>query len=835
MRFPSQMPHFHSGWGCCLLFLLLSGGLGTLSVEARSGQKVAPFTFADKAGSVRIELAGPVGERTRAALREFMDVWYDRYGWYPVLNEGDFGAAGPAIRIGDDLFRGWRGRWNRSLDRDSHAVWITPRRIYLSGANDQAVAFAIYGFLESKLGVRWYWPGALGRHIPTEPPPLRFASFYRMEQPDFHCRIFSGLGGSAGAEWMQRNRLSRRYFGGHNLHRIFQRQDFLLNPDFYPHPLDWENPPQRGARQWTYQPDLSRMDVARHAARAVERTALSSPGQQAFSLGINDNSRFGDSPGIRAMTHPPRFFRQRPNYSNLVVGFSNRVAELTDRTVPHLRLSMLAYWVAEAPPEMRVHPRVFPWLTFDSAQLYDPRVRAEDREVVRGWARQVRGDFGIYDYAYGSSVTVPRLPVALFVDRMRYARAAGARGYRAEVYPLWGWDGGKAWVLARMARDVDQDYRTLLDQYYREFFGTAAGPVRDYHEHAERVWLGIEGQGQWIRFFRDEAVTGIYSPLDMDRFEGWIGEARKRAAADSPQVRERVERLAELHHIFRVSWDWQRHREDLANVREGFDPDTLGALVLGFSDARLRFNELMEALPEKSPHHANVSRLSFIRSDPVPHALRVVLDPVPLEEIERWMENVKPAMERLGDPEGLHHLVLYAYERRHASDWRVVVDEQLWTGLEDGLYQWQALGEWTVWRVDYERTDTLEVEVGEESKITRGSTFTRFRHRFDPGDALLLRARLTVSARVGEGNRSFAYLQFRDQRGRLLWRAPILRVPPGMWENHPVVLAASVPERTASAELVVGTYRQQPADFFKVSGLRIERFRTRSDGGNLFP
>jgi len=823
---------FRHGGVRLLLSILLLGCSGSLSLAAPSHGETRSFTFADQAGSVRIELTGSVGPKTRIALREFLEVWDRRYHWSPVMDDSTSGRWRPAIRIGDDLFRGWRGGLNRSLDRDSHAVWITPRRVYLSGANDQAIAFAIYAFMESQLGVRWYWPGALGRYIPSESPPLRFEPFFRMEQPDFHCRIFSGLGGGEGVEWMERNRLSRRYFGGHNLHRIFQRQDYLLNPQFYPHPLDLEQPPPEGASQWYDQPDLSRMDVARHAARAAEVAALREPKRRAFSLGINDNSRFGDSPGIRALTHPPRFFRQRPNYSNLVVGFTNRVAELTDDTVPHLRLSMLAYWVAEAPPEMPVHPRVMPWLTFDAAQNYDPQVRAVDREVVRGWARQTRGDFGVYDYAYGSSMTVPRLPVSLFVDRMRYARAAGARGYRAEVYPLWGWDGGKAWVMARLTREVNQDYRGLLEQYYREFFGAAADPVRAYHEQAERVWLAIEGQGQWIRFFRDEAVVGIYASADMDRFDAWIEEARARAAKDSPAVRERVERLAELHELFDASWRWQRSREALAHLTAASDPDELGEWVVAFAEARRHFNQWVRVLPEISPHHLNVARLNFVRSDPIPHALRVVLDPLPLAEVETWMEAMEPAIEAVGDPESDYHLQLYAYERQYAFLWEIVPDQHLWAGITPGRYHWEDLGEWKEWRVEYEKTDTLNVMVSEDGMSTRGSTFTRYRYPFELGEARLVRARLEVSAQVGGGNRSFAYLQFRDQRGRLLARGSILRVPPGSWENHGVILASDVPPRAARGELVVGTYRQQPEDFFKVKGARIERFQARTQAGD---
>lgn len=157
--------------------------------------------------------------------------------------------------------------------------------------------------------------------------------------------------------------------------------------------------PPEGARWW--QPDLGREDVASFAAKQAMAYFAEHPESVSFALGVNDGLLFGESAETKALTMPVRWFRERPDYSNLVFTFMNRAAEELSRSYPDKYLGALAYYWAEQVPDFAVHPQVIPFLTADRSQGYDPEFLAEDRELQRRWVAALRAGSEKYE---GSSM-----------------------------------------------------------------------------------------------------------------------------------------------------------------------------------------------------------------------------------------------------------------------------------------------------------------------------------------------------------------------------------------------------------------------------------------------
>lgn len=257
--------------------------------------------------------------------------------------------------------------------------------------------------------------------------------------------MFSGLDTPETKAWGDANDLVPVPWFSHNLASIFTIREYMTHPEFFPLVGGIRLIPRAERASWN--PDLARPDVAAFAAQKAIEYFNANPSSESFALGTNDGVMFGESPELLAMVAaaPPRslpssagvssardsvasvtqpsgllshadaghgatgeargtvfadgehrgtagttlssrWFRRRPDYSNLVFTFMNRVAEQVAPVHPDKYLGALAYYWAENAPDFPVHPNVMPFLTADRSQGYDPAFRAEEAALQARWA-----------------------------------------------------------------------------------------------------------------------------------------------------------------------------------------------------------------------------------------------------------------------------------------------------------------------------------------------------------------------------------------------------------------------------------------------------------------
>lgn len=124
--------------------------------------------------------------------------------------------------------------------------------------------------------------------------------------------------------------------------------------------------------------------------RIRENRTAEGPGRNAEGGGLwtAGSGRFSGllpSP-VHRLPSTVRWFRGRPDLSNLVFEFTNRVAAEVARTHPDKYVGALAYYWCENAPDFPLHPNVIPFLTADRSQGYDEAFRAEELTLQRRWA-----------------------------------------------------------------------------------------------------------------------------------------------------------------------------------------------------------------------------------------------------------------------------------------------------------------------------------------------------------------------------------------------------------------------------------------------------------------
>jgi hypothetical protein len=426
-------------------------------------------------------------------------------------------------------------------DPDGFAISVDAGNstVILVGATPRATCFAVEWFLEHRGGVNWYFPGSLGEVIPMR-TDWRVPAGATVQVPAYVSRELAGLRGDDAELWARRNLLEGRFSFHHNLNNVFPSALAEDHPEFFSL-RDGARYNPRAAGEKTWQPDFANPAVAAYAARQARQYFDDHPDALSYSLGLNDNTAFDEGPGTRALTEPPRWFRGRPDYSDLVFTFMNRAADDLMPSYPDKYLGCLAYYWCENTPTFPVRPQVLPYLTNDRSFYDNPVWAAQDIALIHRWAQAGPKIIGIYDYYYGAPFAVPRIFTGAMIKSIREAHAVGATAFFAELFPIWEYDSLKAWLAARLLWDPGANTAALEAQFYGDLYGPAAGDVQAFFEEAEAAWREQPGAPRWIKGYNDPYQSLIFSSERVKIMSAELALASQRDLA--PAARERLRRL----------------------------------------------------------------------------------------------------------------------------------------------------------------------------------------------------------------------------------------------------------------------------------------------------
>lgn len=465
---------------------------------------------------------------------------------------------------------------------------------------------------------RQYVPGSLGRvrRLVSAAPPS-------VTRSGFLTRAMSGLERVEEVAWAARNGVTAPLAFSHNLSTVFPPRLARTRPELFPLADGGRlKPPEQPPYFWN--PDLAREDAALFAAEAARRYFDAHPAEPAFALGVNDALIWGESPELLALVHPQRWFRERPDYSNVVFTFMNRAARHLSHQHPDKLLGALAYYWAEQAPSLPLHRQVVPFLTADRAQGYDPEFWREEADLQQRWARARASDgrLGLYDYVYGRGFLIPRIHLRLLADNLRHARAAGFTDYFAEVNPNWGLDGPQPWLLAQLLQDPSQRPDALLDEFYAEYFRECAGMMRRFFERCEAQWMRQPRPAYWLKHFRNESQAGIFPSEICRQLRAELNAAT--AAAVTPIVERRVRFVSRAFGVTErlVAFCELRNGLVRAALSHHADPAGIARLLADTLAARREFVRYTQTLRRSDPLAVQAFGWDdYLKNDPVPLAL----------------------------------------------------------------------------------------------------------------------------------------------------------------------------------------------------------------------
>lgn len=357
---------------------------------------------------------------------------------------------------------------------DAFSLRVEENRVLVAGLSAEGTLNGVYELLE-QLGFRWFMPGRLGLTLP-EPGEMTLAAQATVQVPSFRGRLLRG----ACPEWMRRNRL-----GG----------EAAPSRLAMPAPGDFETDPQlfalvdgeRNRRQLCLDNTATLAGVTRQARAYFRRH----PERQWMAMG----SWGGAHCECRACreTDPPVHcgpFSGGINISDRYVRFANLVLEALEDEFPDRRLSLTMGTPHLCPPvgvhgHRRLDIVAWPVAHCRIHGVNNPACPEQAMLLRRTgrWREQLRG--GYYIRTGWSNRVCPGFlfpMVHRFREDMPAYHRLGVGGFRIFTYGYWASENPSAYIGAKLLWDHDADVEALLADFYRRFYGPAAGPMKAWHE-----------------------------------------------------------------------------------------------------------------------------------------------------------------------------------------------------------------------------------------------------------------------------------------------------------------------------------------------------------------
>ena len=713
------------------------------------------------------------------------------------------------------LYLGDSGGIRSQLQNDAFIIHRQGTRVFVAGDGEAGVMNGVYALCQELLGARWYWAGDLGLELIGSPPD-KFPEGRWREEPAYVMRSFYPMNGDFG----RRNRLVQHFQFNHALAQVFTPALYEAEPEVFSEVYGRRRTP-KGSAGYDPQPDFTESRAVEVAAKAALAAFAKNPEARSFSLSINDNTLFDDSEATRQVIEPMEYFRGRPNYTDLVFGFMNQVAEqvfeqggawTTPAGEPRY-LTALAYYWTEQSPSFPLHPRVMPVLTSDRAQWHDPAYRAQDKALIKRWADSGAERLATWDYYFGAPYVYPRQFNQWIAESLKYMSANRVSVFFSQLPSSWGLDGCKAWLAAELLWNPDQDAAALLDEYYTHFFGAAAVPVRAFYEEAEAHRNANEGKAEWIKFYEDEFGIELFDAARLRELRELI-EAGKALLVDDPRRLARIEVVSEAFRMTELFAQYHATRARL--VANGLDvlserneglPNALPKQLSDFIAARAAFDTFSQQLLEDPIHARLKSFTKSLKLDPVGFALAAMAHAgveisadehleyaVVAEVAQQWGADVGAYISKLSNVD-LQHMATTPKARNFLGP---------------------DLPKVPKWNLDFRPAQHLAVgpvSANQGISVTGADVFSIFRDiPVVPGRRYLLDA--SIAYQISPDNRTQVKLSWKDQNGDVLQQEKLFRCPTGSSDGvRRVVLPIYAPEQASTMRLRFSISRQYKGDF----------------------
>lgn len=491
------------------------------------------------------------GERVR--------VWPDHPAWGELVDWQK--QSGRFFIIGDTRFSAHLAERCAVAGPEAYCIHSQANTIFLTGASDRGTLHAVYDYL-SQLGCRWLVPGREGEVIPkldslpqvtldqlTRPANIRrdLADFNdiepylvpwlvrnRINSAAAQSQLSASWGPLIQHYWQRRGGAVMVRFHGHSYAALVPESLFPEHPTWFAL-IDNERRVRSMDYYWNHefktQFCTSNPEVVARVARIVDDWFTAHPEYRSFGLAPEDGGPWCQCEGCRAQDRPPR------GHAGRVISLANAVARAIEDRHPDKEIPVLAYAdrYLETPDGMEIHPNVRVQVCLWPCPLQPiagPQTEEGDYYLqhLRTWA-DTGCRLGVWIYQLYASPTPLDLSVRAMALNARTYRDLGSDDVFHECGGARAWQNlpMATWCWMQLAYDPDRDWRELIRDFCRNYYGAAGEPMA-------RAFLTIEDQLEATGALHKHDA---YTPEFARHLHAMLDEAL--GQADTHTVRQRVQ------------------------------------------------------------------------------------------------------------------------------------------------------------------------------------------------------------------------------------------------------------------------------------------------------
>lgn len=399
-----------------------------------------------------------------------------------------------------------------TLGAEEYVIQTKGSRLLLAGGRPRGTLYAVYRFLQDHLGVRWYTPWFA--HVPKR-ESLSLGELNVRGKPAFEYRdpfwfpAFDGDWAARNGSNSQSARLQEKH-GGQVTYKGFVHTFYPLvpsDPYFKTHPewfslVDGQRVGER-AQLCTTNPQLRDFIVER-----VREWLRESPGVNIVSVSQNDHAGACECPHCAAVDD------REGSYAGSVLELVNYVAEKIEPEFPNVLVDTLAYqYTRKAPKTLRPRRNVVVRLCSIECNFAQPLEDPTNEPFatdIRDW-RRLTDRLYVWDYTTDfSHYLLPYPNWYVLGPNARFFHDHGVVGlFEQGAYQSFSNEMSemRAWVLAQLLWNPDQDDRKLVREFLEAYYGApSARYILEYFDlisQAARpyyVGIGHPDASPYLRF-----------------------------------------------------------------------------------------------------------------------------------------------------------------------------------------------------------------------------------------------------------------------------------------------------------------------------------------------
>lgn len=445
-----------------------------------------------------------------------------------------------------------------SLATETYRIVTVKNFLVFTGTTADSYLWAISHYLDHCLGVRWLWPGDVGRYVPSYNsiplPQLDIVARPRMEH-----RSLNPLHRSADCmHWLRMHMMGSRstYRFGHAFTKWWERYG-EKHPDFFAQPP---------TGQGQLPPELIKLNVSNEAIDEVVIQEWQDAGMPAnWNVAPNDGSGFCVCQGCLAMDDPPDqsiddIWRAEGQLTARYVSFWNRLLSKMRTLRPDVTLSSYAYNCYREPPHngFTLHEGVVLGI------VHTYKAYAQ----WRGWY-EAGAKLFLRPNWWHSGAGAPYLLLHEMGDYFKFAHEHGMIGFNFDsILGYWGTQGLSYYLIARLSVRPELSVDDVIEEYVSAF-GQAAPAIREYIQFWEQFstqvaynisagnGISINPDGQYETIVREHdlplnpllggwyTMPYLYTDEVIAQAKSLLQQAHRRAVHDDEYVRQRITFLEE--------------------------------------------------------------------------------------------------------------------------------------------------------------------------------------------------------------------------------------------------------------------------------------------------